>query len=215
MFWRKNDLSDITLALADIDESKVLEVVDAKLSEGVDPEELINELRIGMEKVGEKFSTGEYFLSQLVMAAEIFKAAMKKIEPLLQSKDAALGRILIGTANGDIHDLGKNIVISLLKCAGFIVYDIGVDVHKETFIEKLKELKPEILAMAGVMPFTRLEMKEVVELLEEAGLRKKVKVIIGGPFIDEDWGKDVGADAYCSDAYRGVELAKKLMEETS
>jgi methanogenic corrinoid protein MtbC1 len=211
----ENNLKDLVSALADIDENKVLKIIDEKLSEGADLKELINDLKIGMEQVGEKFSTGEYFLSQLVMAAEIFKSAMEKIEPLLKSKDAALGKILIGTANGDIHDLGKNIVISLLKCAGFIVYDVGVDVSKETFIEKLKELGPEILAMSGVMPFTRSEMKDVVELLEEVGLRKKVKVIIGGPFIDEDWGKDVGADAYCSDAYRGVELAKKLMEETS
>ena len=107
----EKQFKDITSALVDIDESKVLEVIDAKLSEGVNLEELINDLRIGMEKVGEKFSTGEYFLSQLVMAAEIFKSAMEKIEPLLQSKDPALGRILIGTVNGDIHDLGKNIVI--------------------------------------------------------------------------------------------------------
>jgi 5-methyltetrahydrofolate--homocysteine methyltransferase len=205
-------LDDLISAVVNFEEAKVLENVKRRLSEHEDPKNVIEDLRKGMDKIGEKYAKGEYYLSELVMGGEIFRTAMLHIEPVLKGKAACLGSVVIGTVQGDIHDLGKNIFISLLKCAGFAVYDLGVDVPPEKFVDTVREVKPEIMAMSGILTVSRPAMKNTVTALREADLRDKVKVVIGGIFVDEDWRKDVCADAYSKDAYEGVEIAKKIVK---
>jgi len=166
----------------------------------------------GMEVVGKKFQNGEYFLSDLIMAGEAMKAGMEVLRPHLKLTQAeSTGRIVIGTVEGDIHDIGKNIVSTLLVSAGFEVYDLGVDVKAERFIEKVREVKANILAMSALLTVTMHRMKEVIEGLDKARLREEVKVIVGGAPIDEQFARNVGADAYGRDAVSGVEECKRLI----
>lgn len=166
----------------------------------------------GMEVVGKKFEDGEYFLSDLLMAGEAMKAGMKVFKPYLKLTPAeSAGRVVIGTVEGDIHDIGKNIVSTLLVSAGFEVFDLGVDVKAVKFIEKVQEVEADILAMSALLTVTMKQMEKVIEELKKAGMREKVKVIVGGAPIDEDFAKKIGADTYGQDAVVGVEACKRLL----
>jgi methanogenic corrinoid protein MtbC1 len=192
----------------------VLEAVQKKLESGADPFAVLQECQTAMEEVGKRFESGVFFLSELIYSAEIFKA----VSPILQEKLAesrgardSLGPIVFGTALGDIHDLGKNLVITFMRANGFIVHDIGVDVPHQKFIDALKETRAPILAMSGLITPALLSMKEVVELLKEQGLRKKTLVMIGGAVTTDLACRETGADVRGADAIAAVTLCKNYL----
>ena len=207
-------MRELALALRDLEEDKVFELVEEKLEAGISPLDIIAECNEGMSGVGELFSKNEYFLSQLIFSAEILKAVMARLEPLLEKKDSSNspGLVIIGTVQGDIHDIGKNIAMSLLKGAGFDVFDMGVDVPAEKFVEKVKETGAKVLGLSALLNFTYPEMKNVVEAIYAAGLRDKVKIIIGGAPCNEQVREFTGADFYAADAMAGVNLVKEIYE---
>lgn len=164
----------------------------------------------GMEIVGRKYEEGEYFLAELIMAGETMKEGMKILEPHLKAGDMPkLGRVVIGTVEGDLHDIGKNIVVTLLSASGFEVIDLGVDVTADKFVEAVKQYKPDIVGMSALLTTTMVNMKKVIEALKEAGLRDSVKIIVGGAPLTEEFAKEIGADGYAPDAVLGVEVCKK------
>ena len=166
-----------------------------------------------LQRVGELWGQGRYFIPEVIMSAEAFKEATERLRPHLGSDQAAdEGKLLIGTVHGDTHDLGKNIVAALLEGAGLQVIDLGVDVATETFIQKVKELKPDILGIGAYMSTTMLTIRDVVQGLEDNGLRQKVKVMVGGIPVTPKFAAEVGADAYGKDALDAVAKAKKLLK---
>jgi len=167
----------------------------------------------GMEIVGQKYEDGEYFLAELIMAGETMKEGMAVLEPHLKVGDIkTAGKVVIGTVRGDLHDIGKNVVITLLKAANFEVIDLGVDVSSEQFIEAVKEHNPDILAMSALLTTTMIEMENVIESLKKSGLRDKVKIIIGGAPITPEYAKKIGADAAAKDAVEGVRKCSEWVE---
>ncbi|MBC7230658.1 MAG: cobalamin B12-binding domain-containing protein [Actinobacteria bacterium] len=198
----------LAVLLAELREDEALAEVRAALEEGGDPLSLVEGLREGMSEVGRRFEAGEYFLSELIMSAEIFKEAVALIEPHLQAgKEAGKGAVVIGTVKGDIHDIGKNIVSTLLRCEGFEVHDLGVDVEPAAFVRKLEETGARLLALSGLLTLAFDSMKETVEAVAEAGLRDGVKVILGGGPVNEKVVEYAGADAFGADAAQAVRLA--------
>jgi len=185
---------------------------------GVDLLKVIEEgLAKGIREVGEKFANGEIFLPELVMAAETMKRALEILEPELRKEKRerkALGKVLLGTVAGDIHSIGKTIVASMLTANGFEVYDIGEDVPAEKFVEKVKELKPDVVGLSALLTTTLPEQRTVIEALKKEGLRDKVKVIIGGAPASREWAEEIGADGYGADATEAVEVVKKLLEHS-
>lgn len=203
-------LSDM---LSELREREVLEMVRNALEEKVNPLSLVEELREGMAEVGRRFERKEYFLSELIMSAEIFKEAVVLIEPhLAAGQGENKGDIVIGTVKGDIHDIGKNIVAALLRCNGYRVHDLGVDVAPEAFVTKLQETNARLLGLSGLLTLAFDSMKETVRKVEQAGLRDRVKVIIGGGPVNEKVVEYTGADAFGKDAAKAVELARLYLE---
>lgn len=198
--------------LVDLKEDDVLNLVQDQLDSGTDPHSIAETCREAMIEIGNLFAKKEYFLSELVMSGEIFREVMELLEPKMLSaseNEEKIGIIVIGTVKGDIHDLGKNIMIGTLKSSGFEVYDLGVDVPPERFVEKVKEVEPDILGMSCVISIGWDSLKETVESLKQAGLRNKVKIILGGGGVDEDVLKFAGADAAVKDAIEGIEQCKR------
>lgn len=209
-------LNKLMNAVLNYDPEAAVKAAEEALQKGVDPVEAVEEgLAKGVRIVGERFGAGEAFLTELVIAAEAMKQALKVLEPaILKSarEKKTLGKVLIGTVEGDIHDIGKNIVSTLLMVAGFEVIDIGVDVPAQKFVEKVKEAKPEIVGLSALMTTTMAKMADVIEALKREGLREKVKVIIGGAPTSKKWAEKIGADGYGGDAMEAVEIAKKLVK---
>ena len=205
-------MSQLADALASLDEDEVAKLVRERIDAGIDAMSVINECRSGMDIVGERYKSGEYFLSELVVSGEIFKECMKVLEPLLKAggQQETLARMVLGTVKGDIHNIGKDIVAVLLKGAGFEVHDLGVDVAPQAFVEKLVETEAPILGLSGLLTPSFESMKETVEAVEAAGLRDRVRVIVGGGVVTELVRKHVGADAFSSDGLRGVEMCKEF-----
>ncbi len=206
-------MGDIAQAMAGLEETKVYDLVDRQIDEGANPLEIVQECNDGMVQVGDLFSQGTYFISQLIFAAEILKHVMAKLDPLLaniESGDSNRGKVVIGTVRGDIHDIGKNLVITLLKGAGFDVIDLGVDVPPERFVDAVKESGASAVGLSALLNFTYPEMRTVVEAFELAGLRDRVKIIIGGAPCDENVRVFCGADYYARDAISGVSLCKEI-----
>jgi 5-methyltetrahydrofolate--homocysteine methyltransferase len=163
----------------------------------------------GMVIVGEKYESNEYFLAELIMAGETMKEGMIVLEPHLKSGDLKkVGKIAIGTVRGDLHDIGKNVVVTLLGAAGFDIVDLGVDVPSEKFVEAVKENNPDILGMSALLTTTMIEMESVIKALIEAGVRDRVKIIIGGAPITQEYADKIGADAAARDAVQGVDICK-------
>lgn len=168
----------------------------------------------GIEEVGELFATGEFFLPELVQGAEAMKAAVAVLEPALEASGSSthsLGTAVAGTVAGDIHEIGKTIVCSMMSAAGFTVTDIGCDVPIETFIEKVKDEKPDLLLLSALLTTTMPNQAKTIEALKEAGLRENVKVMIGGAPTTRAWADEIGADGYSEDAIEAVATAKKLV----
>ena len=205
-------MRDLIEALRDLKEAEVQELVEKRIAEGVSPLEIIAACNDGMVAVGELFSENKYFISQLIFSAEILKAVMKRIEPLLagQAPASADKKVIIGTVKGDIHDIGKNIVGTLLRGSGFDVVDLGVDVPADRFVTAVKETGAKVLGMSALLNFTYPEMKNVVDAVIAAGLRDQVQIVIGGAPVNEQVREYAGADHYARDAVYGVKLCKEI-----
>lgn len=207
---------ELLQAIAELEEEKSYALVKKVLDEGVNPKEIIDILRKGVEIVGERFNKKEYFLTELVMSGEIFQQSAKILETAMKEvaeTSESLGVVVIGTVKGDVHDIGKNIFVTLLQAAGFEVHDLGVDIAAEKFINKVKETKADIVAYSGLLTVALDSMKKTTEALKSAGLREEVKIIIGGLPVDEMWMKEAGADAYTDNAFKGVRIVTNWLKE--
>jgi len=202
----------IAALIAEVEEDKTLEEVRKALDEGTDPLSLVEALRDGMSVVGDRYEAREYFLPELILAAEIFKEAIALIEPRLQGDNIATkGSVVIGTAQGDIHDIGKNIVATMLRCNGYDVHDLGVDVPPQAFVAKASQTRAGLVAISGLLTLAFDAMKDTVDALAEAGLRDKLKIIIGGGPVNEKVLEYCGADAYGKDPAEAIRLAGSYM----
>jgi len=213
----KNDLlSLIKATLIDGDPERTEALVQQALGEGLAPLTIVEQgLMPGMTVVGDRFASGEYFLPQLVIAARCMQAAMDILQPELlrrQEAVARVGTVVIGTVKGDIHEIGKNLVATMLSAGGFQVFDLGVNVPGEQFVEKVKETGADILGLSALLTTTMTEQREVIAALEQARLRDRVKVIIGGAPVNQRWADSIGADGYAEDAVGAVALARRLLE---
>jgi corrinoid protein of di/trimethylamine methyltransferase len=210
-----NLVSTLRDQLLKFDADQFVQVVRKAVNKGYDPIEVVNALTQVLSEVGKKFERGEIFLVHLVVAGEAArKATVEVLEPLIKKskqKRKALGKVLIGTVEGDIHDIGKNIVAMMLYTAGFEVNDIGKDVPTVEFVRKTKEYNADIVALSALLTTTLPVQRDVIEALKKAGLRQKVKILVGGAPATAKWAKDVGADGYGEDAIEAVRVAKKLM----
>jgi methanogenic corrinoid protein MtbC1 len=199
-------------ALAELEEEQFHSLFEAALSEREDPLSLLETCRKGMEIVGKRFEGKEYFLTDLIMAAEMFKTASTRLEPQLsglETKEAA-GAIVFGTVQGDIHDIGKDIVVAMLRGAGFSVYDLGVDVPPQAFVDKVRETGATIVGMTGLITISYDSMKETVAALEAAGLRAQTKIMVGGGMVNDNVRQYTGADAWGEDVTAAVTLARQF-----
>ena len=192
-----------------------VEVTKEALSAGIEPMDIIRQgLMPGMNVVGEKFSSGEYFLPDLIIAADGMQQAMELLEPELHLRQQTLesaGIVVIGTVKGDIHEIGKSLVATMLSANGFKVIDLGVDVPTQKFVDKVKETGADIVGLSALLTTTMTVQREVIQALTVAGLREKVKVIVGGAPVTRGWAKDIGADGFAEDAMGAVAVAKQLM----
>lgn len=192
---------------------EVRELVKRALDEKLDVEVILREgLIAGMNVVGEKFKKNEMYIPEVILAARCMKSSMEMLKPILAVKNVkGLGTIVIGTVRGDLHDIGKNLVTMMLEGAGFEVVDLGVDVPEERFLEMVKERQPNILGLSALLTTTLPAMKEVIKTLEGSGLRDKVKVMVGGAPVTEEFAARIGADGYARDAGSAVDKAKELL----
>lgn len=209
--------SELVNAVLSFDSDKVLETTRKALDLGLGPGDIIeNGLGKGLKIVGEKFEKCEIWLMHLVAAAEAAqRAIVELLEPeILKRKEVrkSLGKVVIGTVAGDIHDIGKNIIRALLTAAGFEVHDLGKDIPVKDFINKVKETDANILATSALLTSTAPVQKDIVDALKKEGLRKKIKVMVGGAAVSAEWAEEIGADGYAPNAAAAVELAKRLME---
>ena len=202
---------DLVNTLADLKEQEAIKIVKDRLSAGEDPLKILGDARKGMEIVGQRFASSEYFIPDLVYSGEILKAVTELVKPKLTktAESKKLGKIVFGTVAGDIHDIGKDIVVFMLEVNDFEVHDLGVDVPAQKFVEKIKETGASIVGLSGFLALAFDSMKETVEAIKAAGLRDKVKVMIGGGQMSDEIKNYTGADAYGKDAMTGVSLAKK------
>ncbi|MDK2880799.1 MAG: hypothetical protein PWQ99_574 [Clostridia bacterium] len=210
-------MKEVAEAVIEGDEDAVPELTRKAVEAGIEPLKIINEgLTRGIEVVGDRFAAGEYFLPDLLLGAKAMEAGIAVLEPLLAGVNREfIGRVIMGTVHGDLHSIGKNIVIMMLKSAGFEVIDLGVDVPTDRFIEKIKELKPDIVGISALLTTTVGKQKEIIETLKEEGLRDSVKVMIGGAPINQTWADQIGADGYAEDATTAVKLARRLIGRTA
>jgi 5-methyltetrahydrofolate--homocysteine methyltransferase len=209
-------LDDIKESLVGLDMDKVLDLVKRAVDEGYRPVDIVNSLADGMKIIGEGYERGQLFLSEIIMASEIFKEAMNILEPLVLKEEGVLkpiGRVVVGTVEGDLHDIGKNLFTMFLKSMGFDVIDLGVDVSVEKFVDAVKQYRPDIVGMSALLTTTVVNMEKVIKALEEAGLRSYVKVIVGGAAVSKEYAIEIGADAGGIDAYEGALICRKWMEE--
>lgn len=206
-------LDDLKKAVLEGDDDIAADLAKKALKEGIAPLNIVNEAIIpGIQDAGELWKRNEYFHTDIILCAEAFRLAMEVIEPKLSSGEMGTsGKVVIGTVAGDMHNLGKIMVDATLRGGGFEVIDLGEDVAQDTFIQKIKELNPNILGLGCYMSTTMLEIGEIIKRLESEGLRSKVKVLIGGVPCTQEFADEIGADAWGKDAFDSVEKAKKLM----
>jgi corrinoid protein of di/trimethylamine methyltransferase len=208
-------LAQITTSIVEGEPDEAVELTRQALDAGLEPMAIVNAgLVPGMNTVGEKFQSGEYFLPHLIIAANGMQQAMALLEPELRAREQAVeaaGTVVIGSVAGDIHEIGKSLVATMLSANGFEVYDLGVNVPTETFVAKVKETDAHLLGLSALLTTTMTVQQEVIEALTEAGIREKVKVIIGGAPVNQVWADTIGADGYAEDAVGAVELAKRLV----
>lgn len=207
------DLNKVSEALQRGDAEKVGELVKKALEEKLAPKEILeNGLIKGMDIIGAKFKKNEVYVPEVLIAARAMHAGMSVLRPkLVETGVKNIGTIAIGTVKGDLHDIGKNLVKMMLEGAGFEVIDLGVDVPTDKFVEAVRELKPNIIGMSALLTTTMVNMSEVIKALEAAGLRDKVKIMIGGAPITQNYADQIGADGYSPDAASAVDSAKSFI----
>lgn len=208
-------LARITASILEGDPDAAVDAVKAAIGKGLAPMAIIEKgLMPGMNEVGDSFSKGEAFLPQLVVAARGMQLAMELLQPLLLARKEtvkAAGTVVIGTVKGDIHEIGKSLVATMLSANGFKVYDLGVNVPIEDFVAKVKETGANLLGLSALLTTTMTIQREVIEALQKAGLRKQVKVLLGGAPVNQQWCDSIGADGYAEDAVGAVALARRLV----
>jgi len=199
-------------AIAEMREDEALELAKAMLDAGDDPLRVLELCRAAMETVGKRFQDGEYFLPELILAGEMLERIGALAKPLMQAGDGGgakkHGRVLIGTVHGDLHDIGKNIVTFMLDINGYEVKDIGIDVPVERFIEEIREFQPSVVGLSGFLTLAFDSMKETIEAIGKAGMRERLKIMIGGGQVDETVRSYTGADAYGTNAMAAVTLCR-------
>jgi dimethylamine corrinoid protein len=204
--------SPLAQAVGDLDEQTAVQAVQEKLAAGETPLSILEELQAGMSVVGERFEAGEYFLSELIYAADIFKKAGAPLQEGLRSAaQSTHGTLVLGTVRNDIHDFGKDIVSTVMSSNGIKVVDLGVNVEHERFVEAIKEHQPALVGMSCLLTTVFDDMKEAIGAIKAAGLRDQVKILIGGGPVDQATCDYVGADIYCKTAQDGVIAAKKIL----
>ncbi|MEE9517242.1 MAG: cobalamin-dependent protein [Candidatus Adiutricales bacterium] len=204
---------NLAQALVDFKEDIVLSEVGRRLDEGENPILIIRDLQEGMRMIGDRFNTGEFFLSELLMSADVFTKSMAVLEPKLEGQSMeTIGKMVIGTPKGDLHDIGKNIFITVAKAAGFEIHDLGVDVPPAQFVEAVENVKPQVLGFSALITPAFEAMKETVGLLVEKGLREDLKIIAGGGVVTESVMNYIGADYYTSDAMEGLNQCREMLE---
>jgi 5-methyltetrahydrofolate--homocysteine methyltransferase len=201
---------ELAKLLSDLKEPEALKFVEKALGEKVDPEVLLGEAKEGMNIVGQRFASEEYFIPDLIFSGEILKGIVKMLEPHLKKGEEAkrLGKVIIGTVNGDIHDIGKDLVVFMLDVNGFEVIDLGIDVPVRKFVDTIRETGSKVVGLSGFLTLAFQSMKDTIDAIIEAGLRDDIKIMIGGGQIDEQVKGFTGADAYGKDAMEAVKLAK-------
>jgi dimethylamine corrinoid protein len=208
---------ELVKAMHALEEAKVLGLVDQRIQAKDSAIEILDDLQEGMRLIGEDFEKGNYFLSELIMSATVFKQASEKLSSILttDASKAKYGTFLIGTVKDDIHDIGKDIVATLLACQGFNVVDLGVDVPVETFVEGVRTHKPNVLGLSCLLTTAFESMKATVDAITQAGLREGLPIIIGGATITESTCRYAGADAFCLNAHDAVNTAIRMSGGTA
>ncbi len=202
-------------AIADMDEEGAIALTKELLAAGAAPAAILDDCRAAMELVGSRFEHGEYFIPELILAGEMLKGVSAEVKPYLtagQAEVKKLGKVVIGTVKGDIHDIGKDIVVFMLDVNGFEVHDLGIDVPVQAFVDKIAAVKPQVVALSGFLTLAFDSMKETVAAIAAAGLRDGVKIMVGGGTVDEQVCRYAGADAFGADAMAAVTLAKGWTE---
>jgi len=206
------DLDSLTNAVGELDEDTLLQLLNDFVAGNPTEEEaqaVVEACQKGMAKVGDLFESGEYFVGDLIFAGELLTQSIDILKPVIGSSTKTnVGKIVLGTVEGDLHDIGKNIFRSMAEAAGFEVYDLGIDQKPAAFVEKVKEVQPDIVGMSGVLTLALESMKKTVAELESNGLRQNVKIIIGGNPVTADSCKKIGADAFTTNAAEGVKICQ-------
>jgi 5-methyltetrahydrofolate--homocysteine methyltransferase len=212
--FKMGDFNKLADAVFKGDLAEVVENTKKLLDSGANPLEIVNNgLLAGMDIVAPKFKAGEMFVPEVMMSAKALGEGMKIVQPMLSASDvASVGTIVIGTVAGDLHDIGKNLVVMILKSGGFNVIDLGIDVAPEKFVEAIKEHNPQVVGMSALLTTTMAAMKQTLDAMEEAGVRDQAKVIIGGAPVSQGFADEIGADGYASDAIGAKDLCTKLIK---
>ena len=206
-------LEELAQALINGNAPKTKELTQKAIDEGIAPGKVLNDaLIVGMNEVGRRFKNNEFYVPEVLIAARAMHAGMAVLKPLLsEAETSSAATILVGTVKGDLHDIGKNLVIMMLEGAGYNVVDMGVDVSPDKFVEAVRDKKPQIVGLSALLTTTMPAMKTTIEALKEAGVRDSVKVMIGGAPVTQRYADEIGADGYAPDAASAVDLARKLM----
>jgi 5-methyltetrahydrofolate--homocysteine methyltransferase len=207
------ELCELYDAILNGDEKLALQVTLNAINKGANPSELITQWMIpAMDEVGRLFEAQEFYVPELLLAGRAMKSALEPLRPLLAASGVQpTGRVVLGTVKGDLHDIGKNLVGSMLEGAGFEVFDLGIDVPTDKFVESVKSRNPHILALSTLLTVTMPEMKKVIDALEQAGVRRLVKVLVGGAPVTRDYAREIGADGYGENASSAVTSARELL----
>ena len=210
-----NDHSMLVKNISGLDTEKALDYVKTKVFQGDDPYAILMESRKGLEEVGKKFETCEYFIADLLFVADLFKQIMNILEPELRKtmKVEEEGNIVIATVEYDIHDIGKNLVASMLSATGFEVHDLGVNVPSDLICKAIREYKPDIVALSCLLTSTIDSMENTIKTISEEGLRNRVKIIVGGIPLTPELAREIGADSYGKDAHEAIVKCRELLKK--
>ena len=209
-----SQMQEIQAAMIAGDSEKLNELVKNAIDNNIDPGSILHDTLIpGMDLVGEKMESGDMFIPEVLMAAQAMGGAVQQLKPLLAEGNAnAAGKVVIGTVKGDLHDIGKNLVLMMMASSGFEMVDLGVDVDPQTFVDAIKEKECDIVALSALLTTTMGMMKQTVKAIVESGCRGKVKIIVGGAPVTQAFSNEIGADGYAADAGSAVRLAKELLQ---
>lgn len=207
-----SNFSELAEAVYQGDYSDVKTITQSMIDSGASPMDIVGKgLLAGMDIVAPKFKSGEMFIPEVMMSAKALSEGLKLVKPLLSTAEAAgMATFVMGTVKGDLHDIGKNLVVMLLESGGFNVVDLGVDVTPETFVAAIKEHKPQIVGMCALLTTTMMAMQETIDAISAAGLRDKVKILVGGAPLYPEFAEKIGADGYCADAVACKEMSAQL-----